>query len=124
MNKQARHFIIHCLLIFVFIAAGISPACKFISGQQSSFIEICTPLDIKIIPVPESNVPPGENRHKVVDQCLFCFATQFNKAIADNNVKPGIITFGAKETLVAFDHETLTSQSTDLFEARAPPYIS
>lgn len=68
---------IHCLVILAFLTVGISPACKFISGQMSD-IEICTPDGLKTIQVAQDQTPepakPDHENHKKQDDCAFCFA--------------------------------------------------
>ncbi len=125
MNRNNKFIFVHSILVLALFTAGISPACKFISGQQNGFIEICTAFGIKTIPVPEGNTSPQpENKHKAAEQCMFCFSAQIHKVIADTGVNPSLAPYKIKTAFAVFTHQILRSQRTTSFEARAPPYIS
>jgi hypothetical protein len=92
MIRGKRSLFLHFLLILAFITTGISPACKFISGQtdlQASFIEICTAQGIKMMSVPGDDGqsrPDQSGDHKKSDQCSFCFASAHSKTLGSQPV--------------------------------------
>lgn len=104
---------------------GISPACKFISGEQS-FIEICTDDDeIKRITLAEAGFdePQHDHQHdKAESDCLFCFASSHGKALKADAHKAEL------PALAAYFQNgrglyTPKSEKTQSFEARAPPAL-
>ncbi len=65
---------LHIFVLISFVLAGISPACKFISGQTKQ-IEICSYDGMKTITVADTQAPADKkNDHKKSDDCGFCFA--------------------------------------------------
>jgi hypothetical protein len=78
MDRTFRSAWLNILLIAAFVFAGISPACKFISGQ-TSLIEICTSEGIKLVaeqapPANEAN-DTKDHDHKKPEHCAFCFSS-------------------------------------------------
>jgi len=123
--KQLQYKLTQFAIIISLFTVGISPACKFISGQQNGFIEICTAFGIKKIPAPEGSTPlQPENKHKAAEQCIFCVSAQIHKVIANTGVNPDLAPYKIKTAFAVFTHQILRSQRTNSFEARAPPYIS
>lgn len=71
------------ILAMSIISAGLSPACKFISGE-STLIEICTAFGVKNITLPMNDGKnSGPAGHKLTDQCAYCFASQNHKYIIE-----------------------------------------
>ncbi len=122
MNRNNKSIFMHFILAFALITASISPACKFISGQQNGFIEICTSFGTKFVPVPENtNSAQPENKNKSSEQCLFCFFAQTHKVITNKNLNLNLALSEIKIINIIFVDKILHSQQTISFEARAPP---
>lgn len=115
---------VHFFLILAFFTAGISPACKFISGQQTNLIEICTTYGIKKIPTSDGDSLPSKGDHKGAEQCMFCISAHVNKVIADSAIEYNFTPDVTKTNFVVFKHRVLPSQAGTSFEARAPPTSS
>lgn len=72
MRGNYRRIFLSIFIVLAVIGAGISPACKFISGQQT-WLEICGAEGIKKILVAADDVPAGEaQEHASSDPCAFC----------------------------------------------------
>lgn len=80
MKHLRRQNLILVLVILGLVTSGISPACKFISGQ-SDLIEICTSFGIEKIPAPPNDTTPQDSEHKLAAQCAFCLSAQLHKTI-------------------------------------------
>lgn len=82
---------LHILVILSFILMGISPACKFISGQVQE-IEICTYEGIKTVKIAaHGEEMPADDHHKKSEDCGFCFAQsnlKLEKATAPQVLTP------------------------------------
>jgi hypothetical protein len=66
--------LLYILIILSFVLAGLSPACKFISGQTQQ-IEICSYDGIKTVTIADKQVPDNrDHEHKSSQDCAFCFA--------------------------------------------------
>lgn len=65
------------------IGAGISPACKFISGQQT-WLEICGADGIKKVLIASEEIPdaPHEQDHASTEPCAFCLTHSSVKVTA------------------------------------------
>lgn len=65
---------IHGLFILALILAGVSPACKFISGQYE-FMEICGFDGMKTVAVEKTqNTGDAPSHDYAQDDCAFCFS--------------------------------------------------
>lgn len=74
MRGKSKHIWLNFLILLAFISAGVSPACKFISGQ-SNLVEICGVDGIKTIRLAADELPPEPVHHdKVSEGCEFCIA--------------------------------------------------
>lgn len=118
--------------VLAFVLAGISPACKFISGQKS-FMDICfSDGSLKRVEVPAEYNPlmaradtsqQQEDRHKDHD-CSFCFAqsslgknTPASAALMLVNPPAQIVPLGAGSfALAGAEHAS--------FHSRGPPALS
>lgn len=79
MRGNCTKFLLNFIMMLAFIGAGISPACKFVSGQM---VEICGPNGIEIVRLNTDQLPPGTQDHKSLDeQCAFCFAGAHIKTV-------------------------------------------
>jgi hypothetical protein len=115
----ARSYL-HVFFILAFIFAGVSPACKFISGQFD-FIEICGFDGIKTVAVDQSQNPDQPDHTKMAqNDCAFCFNhTNVKTAAAP---APQIIAPLAQApdyTLV--DVSLMVPVTAAQFDARGPP---
>lgn len=112
---------IHGLFIFALILAGLSPACKFISGQYE-FMEICGFDGMKTVAVEKTQNTGDDTGHQYAqDECAFCFSHA--------NVKVAVATLPAltsgPDLVTAADFPALPSTSAHHiphpFDARGPP---
>ena len=82
MQGKSNRIFLNLLMILAFVGAGISPACKFISGQ-TAWMEICGAGGAEKILVDSSQYPSGKEQHKEIKEaCAFCFF--------GTNIKPHI----------------------------------
>lgn len=81
MQGNCRTFLLNLLVLLAFIGAGISPACKFMSGEM---VEICGPNGIELVQLNASDLPPDAPEHdpSQSDQCAFCFTGSQIKVMA------------------------------------------
>ncbi|MCB1784052.1 MAG: DUF2946 domain-containing protein [Alphaproteobacteria bacterium] len=113
-------------LILAVVTAGISPACRFISGQQRDLIEICSADGTaKVIEVAshKGSEAPSEHHHNKKDDCAFCFTqTHVAKGHFDSPVLP----VPEHETVhVKLDRKIFFLQSpTSQHQPRGPPVLS
>ena len=130
-SLRRQTFALNLLIMLALIGAGISPACKFINGQASSLIEICTTYGIKKIAAPadfaaaDTEQQQDKNGQKTTEPCAFCLNAQTHKVIA--SVAPqlparssfALARFILPATLTAFTEGAITTP-----EARGPPTLS
>ncbi len=115
---------IHCLVILAFLTVGISPACKFISGQMVD-LEICTPEGLQTIQIAADKTPEPQKpqKHQKTDDCAFCFAqTHLKLAKAEPPAfqAPAAFKTSCNHLQQAARYATLHSSA----QPRAPPVIS
>ncbi len=122
LRLQSR--LICSLIILCLISAGISPACKFLSGQYDNFIEICTSFGAKRIAT--SELPqdfPAPNKTSTSKQCQFCLTALHLKLFTAQNQTYVAIIATAEHT----PNQTrafIKTASRHTPEARAPPAFS
>jgi Protein of unknown function (DUF2946) len=72
MRGNYRRIFLNIFIMLAVIGAGISPACKFISGQQT-WLEICGAEGIKKVLIASDEVPDGgHQKHADAEPCAFC----------------------------------------------------
>ena len=72
MQGNFRRIWLNIFIMLAVVSAGISPACKFISGQQT-WLEICGAEGIKKILIASDEVPDDQHQeHANADPCAFC----------------------------------------------------
>jgi len=120
MNRGRFNKLLQVILIFALMSAGVSPACKFISGQ-SSLIEICSSTGIKQIAIPEKD---GKKHKKTADQCSFCSFAHTGKIFTGLIAAIDGALFDGHADFFAFDHQIPHRQLAVSFDARAPPRFS
>lgn len=123
MANSGARTVLHAFLILAFILAGVSPACKFISGQMS-VMEICGFDGPKLVVVDSTQIPDQDPHKKLaMDDCAFCFAQGTQKATGITVVHFWIPSDNAL-TLAAMDAAVrIGNESAQPFEARGPPAI-
>jgi len=124
MSLRLRHFVFS-LLILSFAAIGISPACKFISGENS-YIEICSDNnEIKHISLAEAGLgDQNDHSHKAKQSdCLFCFASTHGKALSGTvpKIDMPVLTAYFKGGRGLYTPKSLKTQP---FDARGPPTLN
>lgn len=131
MKSLRRHtHTLNFLIMLALIGAGISPACKFINGQASSLIEICTTFGVKKIAAPadfaaaDTEQQQGDTQ-KTTDPCAFCLNAQTHKVIA--SLAPHIPArdmFTHTRFILPTRLAAHTPSPSALPEARGPPTLS
>ncbi len=124
---------LHLFFILAFVLAGISPACKFISGEKS-FMEICfSDGSLKRIEVPaEYNAllaKAGQTQQKQQDghnknaDCAFCFA---QSSLSKNTASSPVILMTPPGQILALGAGTFTIRGAEHspFQSRGPPALS
>lgn len=106
-------------MMLAFIGAGISPACKFISGQM---IEICGPNGVETVRLAADELPPEQQKHSSAEeQCAFCFTGSHIKTAAAPALTIAVPDF----TYVAVEREIATTLAYKLHHSsilpRGPP---
>lgn len=83
MRGNHRHIFLNFFIMLAIIGAGISPACKFISGQQT-WLEICGADGIKKVLIASEDVPesPHDQSHASAEPCAFCLTHSSVKVTA------------------------------------------
>ncbi len=114
------------MLVFALVMASVSPACAFISGKDTSIIEVCSEFGSKSIVVDE-NGQPVQNEHQKQAQssdCAFCFAQAHGKVISSDYpsiLYQAVIREGAESSFTVNDRDI----RAHIYIARAPPsYIA
>ncbi len=123
MNRNSKPIFMYFIIVFALLTANISPACKFISGKQNDFIEICTAFGTELISISEEN-ESTQPKNKLTKQCLFCFFAQTHKVVINKGLDFNLTPYKIKIINLVFADKILHSQQIISFEARAPPYIS
>ncbi|MCC7305704.1 MAG: DUF2946 family protein [Alphaproteobacteria bacterium] len=123
-----RHFV-HLLLTIALILSLASPACKFISGEHSSLIEICAADgSLKNVAVPDAFNPfkkPAEDHKKHDnDPCAFCFAQTHLKPLQSTAVL--VAAYPPESFLIAARPYSLFYVRPELgaIAPRAPPRLT
>jgi hypothetical protein len=82
MQGHYRRIFLNIFIMLAVIGAGISPACKFISGQ-SEWMEICGTEGIKKILIAAEDLPDDRGKdHAQSDTCAFCLTHASVKIIS------------------------------------------
>ena len=122
MRATYRQFL-YALMMLALITAGISPACKFISGQSDGSMW-CHPMMADA----DGNMPqhaPQPSRQKTDVSCSFCFAVQVSK---DATVKSFIFSKISSDHLerakFAYAEPILRLRDWTSVHTRAPPFFS
>lgn len=124
---------LHLFFILAFVLAGISPACKFISGEKS-FMEICfSDGSLKKIEVPaEYNAllakagqtqQQKQGSHEKGNDCAFCFA---QSSLSKHNAPSSVILTNLTGQSLTIGAGTFALRGTQplLFQSRGPPALS
>ena len=121
---------LNILLMLAVITAGISPACKFISGEQGHWIEICgADGTLRTIKVEDPNLAALDVGGTAEDQnqeqnssegCDFCFMqAHMNLDLAKPVHKASMLP--QAKALIAYQGAALIQYRKAAFSARAPP---
>jgi hypothetical protein len=126
MNRTGHVFLLNCLLILAFITAGISPACHFINGK-TSYIEICSGLELKTIKVTEDESPlDHKSSHNYADNnpCAFCFSSSYLKLAAAGKISFDHVSYDQTQHFDFIYHHTHSHHDQAPFAPRAPPILT
>ncbi|MBK6896348.1 MAG: hypothetical protein IPH06_07135 [Alphaproteobacteria bacterium] len=124
---------LHLFFILTFVLAGISPACKFISGEKS-FMEVCfSDGSLKRVEVPaeynallakagQTQQKQQDGHHKNAD-CAFCFA---QSSLSKNTASSSVILMNPPGETLALGAGTFVLRGTQPspFQSRGPPALS
>ena len=135
--EQFHIKILNAFFILCFVLAGVSPACAFISGKSSAYIEICSADgSLKKVKISDNETvaalyqflekdkpkPEQPQKHAQKDDCGFCFSnTHISKALVStitmlNSPDYGVVKIGLGSV-------RFKSVSDFHFQSRAPPYF-
>lgn len=121
MQGNCTKFLFNLIIMLAFIGAGISPACKFISGEM---IEICGPNGIEMVRLNANDLPPDapqEHDTAKTDQCAFCFTGSQIKVmeVASVVVQAPDLSYVSSERMVSAERVYRAYRSATL--PRGPP---
>lgn len=120
MQGNCAKFLLNLIIMLAFIGAGISPACKFISGEM---VEICGPNGIEMVRLNAGDLPPDAPDHDTAktDQCAFCFTGSQIKGmeVASLVVQVPDVSYVSSEERIAADLAYRAYRSATL--PRGPP---
>lgn len=124
-RKTQSHFriFLNALLIAAFLLAGISPACKFISGDAFA-MEICKSDGTVIIMTmnEDGSVTEEEKQSEHLDtDCAFCFSTQNIKTLATADLKPSLALHQGQTGILATSAAIALVSANHLYAPRGPP---
>ncbi len=120
MQGNCTKFLLNLIMMLAFIGAGISPACKFISGE---LVEICGPNGIETVRLAADEIPPdAPDHHKSAsEQCAFCFTGSHIKTMGAQ----AATVEAPVSTRIAAEHEIAAVHAYDLYRSatlpRGPP---
>lgn len=124
IKKPVRFRIfVNALVIAAFILVGISPACKFISGEAYA-MEICKPDGTIVIMVmnEDGSVTEKEKPAQHADtDCAFCFTNQNIKSFAAADVKTLNPHLNTQTGLFASSAQIARESALYLYAPRGPP---
>ncbi|PCH99619.1 MAG: hypothetical protein COB76_05265 [Alphaproteobacteria bacterium] len=113
-----KRAVLHTLLIFAVLSATISPACAFISGQNATWVEICSGISAKLVKIDEERETAPD---MTSDSCAFCFASSHISAI---NADVSILALSKISLFYnQFITETALIRAVKTTHARAPPAL-
>lgn len=131
--KRTHARILHIFFVLAFVLAGISPACKFISGEKT-FMEICfSDGSLKRVEVPEeyrvltakAEKTPEDRSHAHKDSdCGFCFA---QSSLSKNTLTATaaiLISPPAQSVPLGAGSFVVAGVKTSPFHSRGPPALS
>lgn len=131
--KRADARTLHLFFILAFVLAGISPACKFISGEKT-FMEICfSDGSLKRVEVPEeyriltakADKTPQNNGHAHKDSdCGFCFAQSSLSKNTLTSAAAILISPPAQSVPLGAGSFALKGAQASPFHSRGPPTLS
>ncbi|MCL4678754.1 MAG: DUF2946 family protein [Alphaproteobacteria bacterium] len=124
---------LHVFFILAFVLAGVSPACKFISGEKT-FMEICfSDGSLKRVEVPaeysavmaKAEKTPQNNGHAHKDSdCGFCFA---QSSLSKNTLTAAaaiLVNPPAQAVPLGAGSFALKGAQASPFQSRGPPALS
>lgn len=123
---------LHLFFILAFVLAGISPACKFISGEKT-FMDICfSDGSLKRVEVPaeysavmaKAEKTPQNNGHAHKDSdCGFCFA---QSSLSKNTLTAAAILISppAQSVPLGAGSFAIAGAQASPFQSRGPPALS
>lgn len=120
MQGNGPKFLLNLIIMLAFIGAGISPACKFISGQM---VEICGPNGVETVRLNADQLPPESPEHdkEASEQCAFCFSGSHIKTVS----VPPITIKIPNVTHIAAEQAIASAQAYSLYRSavlpRGPP---
>ena len=128
-TKPELRNLLNVILITAFVLSGISPACKFMSGN-AMLVEICkADGSVEVVSLdfgatgnegaPIKNTPADHQNMK--NDCAFCFADSNIKTVAADDFNAILPLYNGQSGILK-TRETIAKKSANhLYAARAPP---
>lgn len=114
MAFKKRFF--HALLILAVISATISPACAFISGQNATWVEICSGISSKLVKTDEKRETAPD---VTSDSCSFCFHNAHMSSLETDRQE--LIASKPQSFYNDFINEIALIRAVKTTQSRAPP---
>lgn len=112
------------LVALALVTAGVSPACKFISGQTPLLADhaaVAAHAHHRHHGTSGENEHAGHGGHQAAGSCDFCVAAHVNKVIADPGMEIASPVPARYAILAVVAEDVTQARFTGPFRSRAPP---
>lgn len=113
------------LVILALVTAGVSPACKFISGKTpllTVHAAHAAHAHHRHHGTGGENERAGHGGHQAAGSCDFCVAAHVNKAVADPGMDIALPAPARRAVSVVAAEDVDHARFTGPFRSRAPPF--
>lgn len=113
------------LVVLALVTAGVSPACKFISGQTPLLTDHAAQAahaHHQHHGTSGENERAGHGGHQAAGSCDFCVAAHVNKVIADPGMEIAPPVPARYAALAVAAEDVTHARFTGSFRSRAPPF--
>lgn len=123
MQGNYRRIFLNIFIMLAVIGAGISPACKFISGQQT-WLEICGADGIKKVLIASDELPEtDQTQHANAEPCAFCLTHANVKVIGTKVADIPLPVMKTAQGGFAENPILLAGSNNDAAFPRGPPIL-